>query len=72
MWHQKWLLTPEEVFDPESAWSQFLENCAQLLRLVPDFRTAFSSEEVERQKHFLLFNFFIRKTVTKLGAGRNS
>ena len=39
-------------------WGGFLEYCAQLLRLAPNFLTAFSSEEVERKKMFLVLNFF--------------
>ena len=56
-----------------STMGQFLIKWAQLLRPMPNFLTAFSGEEVERLKHFLALNIFTRKkTILKLGAGRNS
>ena len=42
--------------------SQFLGNCAQLLRPGPNFLTAYSGEEVEHQKMFLALNFITRKS----------
>ena len=47
----------------------FSETCAHLLRLTLNLLTAFSGEEVERQKMFLVLNFFPRKSSQKLGSG---
>ena len=54
-------------FAQRFSWGRFLKNCAQLLRPEPNRLTAFSGEEVERQKMFLTFNFFTRKSSQKVG-----
>ena len=51
---------------------RFLKNCAQLLHRVPNFLTPFYNKEVERQKIFLGFDFFTRKSSQMLGARCNS
>ena len=73
--HEITLLGYHETVIPECfilkhimTWGQILKNsCAQLLHLAPIFKTAFSSNEVERQKHFLALNFFTRKSSQKIG-----
>ena len=71
--HEITLLGYHETVIPECfilkhimTWGQILKNsCAQLLHLAPNFLTAFSSNEVERKKHFLALNFFYQKKQSK-------